>query len=680
MGSSSESRDHETEITNAPSVGFDQESPDAASGQGRQGLTPEAGEGVGRKQNDEQSSEFTRQGPEQLTPISPTSSVSRVTGSEAHNWDDVESPNHERRVSFSRVRLLDSSSPDPSSPDQRRPRRFSFVEDSETDPSPSPKTLPEDEESVTWGSLPKKGQLAILTVARLAEPLTQTSLQAYMFYQLKSFDPALPDSTIASRVGILQATFTGAQFLTAVMWGRIADSESVGRKKVLIVGLFGTGLSCVGVGFSKSYAVAAVFRTLGGALNSNVGVMRTMISEMVEKKYRPRAFLILPMCFNIGVIIGPIFGGLLADPVGNYPGIFGPGSVIGGEDGVWWMKHWPYALPNVLSGIFIIVAGIAVTLGLDETHEVVKYRRDWGRDLWRAIVKYLSFRRSPPKGYMPVSNDYQNVDSAPSFDLENSASRSVPPSPTTKGPRKRLTFRKIWTPNVLLTLVTHFLLGFHTSAFNALCFTFLPAPRASKESFHEGSFMHFGGGLGLSSSRVGLATAIIGIIGIPLQIFLYPRIQSRMGTLKSYRVFLPFSPLAYMLMPFLVLVPNHAWLVWPTLTAVLALQVISRTFSLPAAVILVNNSVPDRSVLGTVHGVAQSVASAARTFGPFMGGWGLGLGLQNNIVGAVWWALAAEAFLGWCLLWTIREGSGYDEPEAQHEDQPEENPRERPVR
>lgn len=72
------------------------------------------------------------------------------------------------------------------------------------------------------------------------------------------------------------------------------------------------------------------------------------------------------MCFNIGVIIGPIFGGLLADPVGNYPGVFGPGSVIGGADGVWWMEHWPYALPNVLSGIFIIVAGIAVTLGLDE--------------------------------------------------------------------------------------------------------------------------------------------------------------------------------------------------------------------------------------------------------------------------------------------------------------------------
>ena len=33
------------------------------------------------------------------------------------------------------------------------------------------------EEVVTWSSLPHKGQLAVLTMARLSEPLVQTSLQ-----------------------------------------------------------------------------------------------------------------------------------------------------------------------------------------------------------------------------------------------------------------------------------------------------------------------------------------------------------------------------------------------------------------------------------------------------------------------------------------------------------------------
>lgn len=225
----------------------------------------------------------------------------------------------------------------------------------------------EAEKQATWMSLPKKSQLAILTFARLSEPLTQTSLQAYMFYQLKSFDPSLPDSTISAQAGMLQACFTAAQFVSSVFWGRLADADAVGRKKVLLIGLLGTSISCLGFGFSRSFVTAAVFRTLGGMLNSNIGVMRTMIAEMIEeKKFQARAFLLLPMCFNIGVIIGPVFGGMLADPAGSYPGLFGPGSVLGGKDGVWWMQQWPYALPNVLSGIFIFCSMVAVFLGLDE--------------------------------------------------------------------------------------------------------------------------------------------------------------------------------------------------------------------------------------------------------------------------------------------------------------------------
>lgn len=142
----------------------------------------------------------------------------------------------------------------------------------------------DDGEPVTWRSLPKKSQVAILTFARLSEPLTQTSLQAYMFYQLKSFDPSLLDSTISAQAGILQGSFTAAQFLTAVWWGRLADAEWMGRKRVLLIGLLGTWISCLGFGFSRSFASAVVFRTMGGVLNSNAGVMRTMIAEIIEEK------------------------------------------------------------------------------------------------------------------------------------------------------------------------------------------------------------------------------------------------------------------------------------------------------------------------------------------------------------------------------------------------------------
>ncbi|TQB70507.1 hypothetical protein MPDQ_000380 [Monascus purpureus] len=516
-----------------------------------------------------------------------------------------------------------------------------------------------DEKPVTWSSLPKKGQLAILTCARLSEPLAQTSLQAYIFYQLKSFDPSLPDSTISSQAGILQGSFTAAQFLTAVWWGRLADAEWMGRKKVLLIGLLGTCISCLGFGFSRSFVSAAVFRTLGGALNSNVGVMRTMIAEIIEeKKYQSRAFLLLPMCFNIGVIIGPILGGVLADPVNSYPHIFGPGSWLGGKDGVQWMQHWPYALPNVLSGVYIFISWMALFLGLEE----VGYSGlDWGRELGETLARFFTPRRL--RHYRPLTD----IPDDASVDLERSVAPSSTQSGVTRPPgSKRPGFRQIWTSNILLTLLAHFLLAFHTSAFNAMIFVFLPTPRAPEGSRH--GFFHFSGGLGLPSARVGLATAVIGFIGLPLQIFLYPRIQSRLGTLKSFRTFLPFSPMAYVLMPFLVLIPNLPWLVWPVFTAVIGLQVVSRTFSLPAAIILVNNCVTDPSILGTVHGVAQSISSAARTLGPFVGGWGLGMGLRYNMVGGVWWVMAVEALLGWCLLWAIYEGKGIEKKKDEEEE------------
>lgn len=83
-------------------------------------------------------------------------------------------------------------------------------------------------------------------------------------------------------------------------------------------------------------------------------------------RYQSRAFLLLPTFLNIGAILGPILGGLLADPVNTLTSIFGPGSLIGGKNGVSWMRDWPYALPNLLSATVLAIAVIGVVLGLEE--------------------------------------------------------------------------------------------------------------------------------------------------------------------------------------------------------------------------------------------------------------------------------------------------------------------------
>ena len=129
---------------------------------------------------------------------------------------------------------------------------------------------------VRWGELPRKDQLIVLTLIRLGEPLTQTSLVPYMFYMLQSFDQSLPDAAIAYQAGYLAASYTAAQCLTAVIWGRLADKEWMGRKNILLLGTLGTLLSSVGFGFSTSFRTAIIYRILGGAVNGNIGVMRTV--------------------------------------------------------------------------------------------------------------------------------------------------------------------------------------------------------------------------------------------------------------------------------------------------------------------------------------------------------------------------------------------------------------------
>lgn len=126
---------------------------------------------------------------------------------------------------------------------------------------------------VTWMSIPRKDQLAILFLCRVVDFLQVASLQAYVFYQLKSLDESLSDADVSTQAGLLQGCFTGSQVLTAVLWGKAADASWCGRKMVIMVGLGGTAVSCLGYGFATSFFWAAFWRAFGGGINGTVGSM-----------------------------------------------------------------------------------------------------------------------------------------------------------------------------------------------------------------------------------------------------------------------------------------------------------------------------------------------------------------------------------------------------------------------
>jgi hypothetical protein len=114
-------------------------------------------------------------------PQSPKASIRSYGGTD--NFDT------QSDTSYGSVHGTDYRAQSHGEPSSDRARRKSFIEEDEDPLQIEPATMKKKEETVTWMSLPCKSQLCILVLARLSEPLTQTSLRV-------SICPASGDSLL----------------------------------------------------------------------------------------------------------------------------------------------------------------------------------------------------------------------------------------------------------------------------------------------------------------------------------------------------------------------------------------------------------------------------------------------------------------------------------------------------
>lgn len=160
---------------------------------------------------------------------------------------------------------------------------------------------------------------------------------------------------VAKWVGISSAVLAGCQCIMAVQWGTFSDRY--GRKYAILLGLASTMIFSLVFGFSKSLTTLLTARVFLGLMNGNVGIIRTMVAELVpEKELQPRAFSIMPLVWTIGSIFGPAFGGALANPAVKHPDIFGSWEIF---------HKYPFALPNIISAVLFIIGIITGFLFLE---------------------------------------------------------------------------------------------------------------------------------------------------------------------------------------------------------------------------------------------------------------------------------------------------------------------------
>ncbi|KIX06981.1 uncharacterized protein Z518_04957 [Rhinocladiella mackenziei CBS 650.93] len=213
---------------------------------------------------------------------------------------------------------------------------------------PSNKTIDEDK------PLPKQ-QIFFLCFARLVEPIAFFCI--FPFVNQMIWDTGeVAETDVGFYSGLIESLFSLTQMLLMIPWGKAADHW--GRKPVLVSSLAGVAVATAVFGLSKSIWQMILFRCFAGLFAGTVVTIRTMITENSTQKTQARAFSFFAFTGNLGIFLGPILGGALANPATEYPSVLGH---------IKFFHDHPYALPTFVTGSIGAIATITSAIWIEET-------------------------------------------------------------------------------------------------------------------------------------------------------------------------------------------------------------------------------------------------------------------------------------------------------------------------
>ena len=339
-------------------------------------------------------------------------------------------------------------------------------------------------------------------------------------------------------------------------------------------------------------------RSLCGLLNGNVGVVKSMLGEMTDSTNRGQAFSYWESAYGLGSIFGPVLGGLLVNPVKQFPSLF-EGNVL--------FTEYPYLLPCMVSSVISVVGAAIGFIYMEETSPLVLKRLRYAR-LHRdsTLVGISSRNRCAPEEEEPllnpiivdVSND-QNLDNDHSLLIHRPELERLDSSLSIQIPSLREIIadqKVIWG---ILSYATWCLI---TIIYEEVYALYVSEPLLK-------------GGLELNSFEIGVILSFSGFIQFISQLFLYPRIERYFGLIGTFRLASILMVIFAIGLPFCTdyaryLVSLHAGgytsddktKVYILLSFLLAGKTLAAVIGYIPVIILVNDSAPSPGSLGTVHG------------------------------------------------------------------------------
>jgi DHA1 family tetracycline resistance protein-like MFS transporter len=149
-----------------------------------------------------------------------------------------------------------------------------------------------------------------------------------VFIDLVGFGIILPLSPYLARefhatplqIGLLLSIYSITQFLCSPFWGALSDR--IGRRPVILIGLFGGGLSYLLFAFSSTLTLLFVARALAGVFGGNISTAHAYIADVTKPEERSKGMGLIGAAFGLGFIFGPLLGaglGVLGVRIGSAP-------------------------------------------------------------------------------------------------------------------------------------------------------------------------------------------------------------------------------------------------------------------------------------------------------------------------------------------------------------------------
>lgn len=128
------------------------------------------------------------------------------------------------------------------------------------------------------------------------------------------------ENSLATHYGVLLALYATMQVIFSPILGRLSDKY--GRKPILLFSLLGAAFDYLLMAFSTTLWMLYIGRIIAGITGATGAVCASAMSDVTPAKNRTRYFGFLGGAFGVGLIIGPMLGGLLGEITTHTPFIF----------------------------------------------------------------------------------------------------------------------------------------------------------------------------------------------------------------------------------------------------------------------------------------------------------------------------------------------------------------------